>query len=128
MSSSGLSGSAEIETSRSCDEIHSGVLRHLPSHLIRSNSARISSFFDMFASPLEPFNGTALLSNGYWLLAYSQSAFARRAVERSPMSCRQDLECHVPVELRVPRPIHFAHPAFADLGGDVIRAVGGAWL
>ena len=39
---------------------------------------------------------------------------------------RQDLERHVPVELGVPCPIHFPHPAYADLGGDGIGAEGGA--
>ena len=35
---------------------------------------------------------------------------------------RQHLERHVPVELGVSGPIHFPHAAFADLGGDGIRA------
>ena len=41
---------------------------------------------------------------------------------------RQDLECHVPVELGVPCAIHLAHAAFADLGGDGIRPEAGAWI
>ena len=32
----------------------------------------------------------------------------------------------VPVELGVSRPIHLAHAAFADLGGDRVRAEAGA--
>ena len=39
---------------------------------------------------------------------------------------RQDLQCHVPVQLGVSRSIHLAHAAFADLGGDGIRAEGRA--
>ena len=39
---------------------------------------------------------------------------------------RQDLQRHVPVELGVSGPIHFAHAAFADLGGDVVVAESGA--
>ena len=35
---------------------------------------------------------------------------------------RQDLECHVPVELGVSGSIHLAHSAFADLGGDGVGA------
>ena len=35
---------------------------------------------------------------------------------------RQDLQCHVPVELGIPGSIHLPHAAFTDLGGD---AVGG---
>ncbi len=38
----------------------------------------------------------------------------------------QHLQRHVPVELRIPRSIHFTHPAFADLGGDGVGAEGGA--
>ena len=38
----------------------------------------------------------------------------------------QDFEGYVPVELRVSCPIHLAHAAFADLGGDGVRAEGGA--
>ena len=38
----------------------------------------------------------------------------------------QDLERHVAVELGISGSIHLAHPAFADLGGDAIRAEGGA--
>ena len=37
----------------------------------------------------------------------------------------QHLERRVSVELRVPRSIHFAHAAFADLGGDVVVAEAG---
>ena len=40
----------------------------------------------------------------------------------------QDFEGHVPVEFRVPGPIHLAHAAFADLGGDLIGAERGAGL
>ena len=32
----------------------------------------------------------------------------------------QHLQRHVSVELGVPRSIHLAHPAFADLGGDAV--------
>ena len=39
---------------------------------------------------------------------------------------RQDLQGHVPVELGVSCSIHLAHAAFADLGGDLIWAEGGA--
>ena len=39
----------------------------------------------------------------------------------------QDLERHVPVELRVARAVDLAHAAFADLGGDGVGAEGGAW-
>jgi hypothetical protein len=41
---------------------------------------------------------------------------------------RQHLQRHMSVELRIPRPIHLPHAAFADLGGDGIRAEGGARL
>ena len=41
---------------------------------------------------------------------------------------RQDLQRHVPVELGVSSSIHLAHAAFADLGGDVVGAEGGAGL
>ena len=34
----------------------------------------------------------------------------------------QHLQRHVPVELGIPRSIHLPHAAFADLGGDLIRA------
>ncbi len=33
---------------------------------------------------------------------------------------RKDFERHVSVELGVPRSIHLAHAAFADLGGDLV--------
>ena len=33
-----------------------------------------------------------------------------------------------PVQPRVRCPIHLGHPAFADLGGDGVRAEGGAWV
>ena len=38
----------------------------------------------------------------------------------------QDLEGHVSVERGVPGLIHLAHPAFADLGGDLVDAEPGA--
>ncbi len=37
-----------------------------------------------------------------------------------------DLQRHVAVELGIPRSIHLPHAAFADLGGDGIRAEGRA--
>ena len=40
----------------------------------------------------------------------------------------QDLERHVPVELGVARAVDLPHSAAADLGGDGIRAEGGARL
>ena len=39
---------------------------------------------------------------------------------------RQDLEPHIPVERGVAGLIHLAHPAFADLGGDLVDAEPGA--
>ncbi len=39
---------------------------------------------------------------------------------------REDFEGHVPAELRVPGPIHFAHAALADEGGDFVDAEAGA--
>ena len=38
----------------------------------------------------------------------------------------QHLEGYVPVELGVPRSVDLAHAAFADLGGDLVGAEGGA--
>ena len=38
----------------------------------------------------------------------------------------QHLQRHVPVELGVSGSIHLTHAAFVDLGGDGIRAEGGA--
>ena len=38
----------------------------------------------------------------------------------------EQLARHVPIQLRIPCPIHLAHTAFADLGGDGIRAEPGA--
>ena len=40
----------------------------------------------------------------------------------------QHLQRDIPVALRIPRSIHLAHAAFADLGGDLVGAEGGAWL
>ena len=40
---------------------------------------------------------------------------------------RQDFQRHVPVQLRVPGPIHFPHAASADEGGDFIGAEARAW-
>ena len=34
--------------------------------------------------------------------------------------CRQDFERHVPLELRVPRAVHFAHPALAEQGKNFV--------
>ena len=51
-----------------------------------------------------------------------------RGNQRERERLRQHLQRHVPVELGVSGAIHFAHPAFADLGGDGIRAEGGAGL
>ena len=39
---------------------------------------------------------------------------------------RQDLDRDLALQLRVGRPIHLAHPAFADLGGDFVDAEAGA--
>ena len=33
---------------------------------------------------------------------------------------RQDLDCHVPIELAIAGPIHLAHPAGAEQGGDFV--------
>ena len=52
----------------------------------------------------------------------------RKAIKILREPLRQDFECHVPVELGIPRPIHLPHAAFADLGGDLIGAEGGAGL
>ena len=41
---------------------------------------------------------------------------------------RTHLQRHVPVELRIPCSIHLPHAAFADLGGDQVRAECGAGL
>ena len=41
---------------------------------------------------------------------------------------RQHLQRHVPVELGVSGSIHLPHAAFADLGGDLVGAEGGAGL
>ncbi len=38
----------------------------------------------------------------------------------------QYLDGHLAIERRVGRPIHFPHPAFADLGSNLIRAEAGA--
>ena len=35
---------------------------------------------------------------------------------------REDFEGHIPAELHVPGPIHLAHAARADEGGDCVRA------
>ena len=40
----------------------------------------------------------------------------------------QDFQCHVPIELRISRSIHLTHAAFADLGGNFVRAEPGADL
>ena len=39
----------------------------------------------------------------------------------------QNLDGDLTLQLRVGRPIHLAHPAFADLRGDVVNAEAGAW-
>ena len=39
---------------------------------------------------------------------------------------RQNLQGHIAAELGIGGAIHLAHAAFADLGGDGIRAEGGA--
>ena len=39
---------------------------------------------------------------------------------------REDLQRHLPVQLGIGGLVHLAHAAFADLGGDGIRAEGGA--
>ena len=39
---------------------------------------------------------------------------------------RQDLDGDLALQLRVGRPIHLPHPAFADLGGDFVDAEAGA--
>ena len=58
------------------------------------------------------------------------STLASRSKRASPVGVGrerlgQDFERYVPVELRVAGLPHFTHPAFADLGGDGIRAEGG---
>jgi hypothetical protein len=40
---------------------------------------------------------------------------------------RQNLDRDLTLQLRVGRPIHLAHPAFADLRGDVVNADAGTW-
>ena len=40
---------------------------------------------------------------------------------------RQDFEGDIAPELRVPGPIHLAHAALADLGGDFVGAEARAW-
>ncbi len=35
---------------------------------------------------------------------------------------RQDLDRHITIQLRVPRPVDLPHPAHADLGGHFVRA------
>ena len=39
---------------------------------------------------------------------------------------RRDLQRHVPIQLGVSRPIHFAHTPLANEGGDVMVAESGA--
>ena len=39
---------------------------------------------------------------------------------------REDFEGYIPAELRVPRAVHLAHAALADLGGDIVVAESGA--
>jgi hypothetical protein len=40
---------------------------------------------------------------------------------------RQQLDCDLPIKLRVAREIHFAHPAFANLRADFVAAECCAW-
>ena len=40
---------------------------------------------------------------------------------------RQDLEGHGSIQLRVPGPIHLAHAALADEGGDFVGAKADTW-
>ena len=46
---------------------------------------------------------------------------AREAIGFSPLR-QQHLDRDNAIQLRIMRAIHLAHPAFADLGGDFIRA------
>jgi hypothetical protein len=65
---------------------------------------------------------------------------ARNRCERLRFACKprqpirligeeigQNLQRDIAIELRVAGPIHLAHPAFADLGGDLVDAAAGAW-
>ena len=49
-----------------------------------------------------------------------------RAIKVACEGLWQDLQRHVPVELRISRAIDLTHAAFAELGGDLIGAEGGA--
>ena len=49
-----------------------------------------------------------------------------QAIRIGGESFRQDLQGDIAVELRVVRPLHFAHAAFANLGGDLVVAESGA--
>ena len=51
---------------------------------------------------------------------------ARQPVRISRQRRRQDLDRDLALQLRVRRPIHLAHAAFADLGGDFVDAEAGA--
>ena len=50
---------------------------------------------------------------------------AREALRISRHCFRQHLDGDLPVEVRVRRPVHLPHPAYADLGGDLIGAEAG---
>ena len=51
---------------------------------------------------------------------------ARQPIGVSRQRRRQDLDGDLALQLRVGRPIHLPHAAFADFGGDLIRAETGA--
>jgi hypothetical protein len=40
---------------------------------------------------------------------------------------RQNLDRDLTLQLRISRPIHLTHPAFADLHDDVVNAEAGTW-
>ena len=54
----------------------------------------------------------------------TKSRVERRLVARPREGVTMAAERHVPVELRIPGPIHLAHAALADLGGDFHTARG----
>ena len=47
---------------------------------------------------------------------------ARQSVDVNRERWRQDLDGHLTFQLRVGRPVHLAHPAFADLRDDFVDA------
>ena len=55
-----------------------------------------------------------------------RAEIARAARASAASDGRQDLDGDLALQLRVGGPIHLAHPAFADLGGDFVGAEAGA--